>query len=95
MEDKFYVAYIFHRKRFKSFMDQMVLYSEDYYSFLEPINGIWYTTDTTNKDYVIRDSIKPIDVQDCALDYMYLTEANMSNAHDKPKSRKRNRRTTG
>lgn len=73
MENNFYVGKIYHRRKFKfPYIEKAVLYSCDSFYYLDLIEDKWYTTDTTKKDYVIKDSIVPTEIEDYKSDYLYL-----------------------
>ena len=77
MKDYFYVGDIFHRRKFKfSYIEKNVLYTSDDYNFFNLFSEKWYTTDSTQKDYVIKDSLIPTSIDEYNSDYQYLYEKN-------------------
>ena len=73
MENNFYVGDVFHRRRIKSsYVEKIVLYTDDALYYLDLISGNVYTTESSKKDYVIKDSLLPTDISDYNTDYMYL-----------------------
>ena len=83
MENNFYVGSVFHRRKFRfPYIEQVVLYSDDDYYYLDLLNEKWYSTCTSNKDYVIKGTVIPTDISDYKIDYNYLLE---KNRYNKPK----------
>ncbi len=77
MENNFYVGDIFHRRFFKfSYIERNVLYAYDEDNYFNLISEKWYTTDSNNKDYVIKDSLIPTDINEYNSNYQYLYEKN-------------------
>lgn len=74
MENNFYVGVINYGKRYskQKHIQNAVLYSEDGINYLELETGIWYTTDSSNRDYVDKGSILPTDINLYKVNYMYL-----------------------
>lgn len=74
MEDKYYACKVFHkRKNLKmAFEEKLVLYSNDNIHYIDLVNNKCYTTDINEKEYVIEDSIMPIDISEYNIDYRYL-----------------------
>lgn len=79
MENNFYVGCIFHRKKLRaSYVEQTVLYTEDDYEYLDLLKSKYYNINTKEKDYVIRDSLIPTDVDNYQINYKYLLEKHKS-----------------
>lgn len=74
MVNNFFVGNVVHGKRmFKpGYSEKLVLYSDDNINYLDLINGIYYTTNESNTDYVERDSIISTDISEYKEDYLYL-----------------------
>lgn len=74
MENNFYVGVVCHKKRlFKpAFSEKGVLYSDDNISYLDLINGVWYSTNENNKDFVDVNSLVITDISLYKEDYLYL-----------------------
>ena len=74
MENNFYVGDIYYSKRNKNVgcTEKSVLYSDDNFNYLELISGKWYTTNNDDKNYVIRDSVIPTDINQYRENYRYL-----------------------
>ncbi len=90
MENNFFVGNIYHRRKIKfSYIEQVVLYSEDYDYYFDLLGEKWYSTDTTKKDYVIKDSLVTTNIEDYKIDYLYLFEKNKTKIKIKNKSTKK------
>ena len=87
MENNFFVGDICHSKRNKSqtYIEKVVLYSNDNFNYLDPISGKWYTTNDNEKNYVISNSIIPTNINDYRENYIYL----LSKYTDKMTKKKR------
>ena len=73
MENKFYVGEIFHSKKIKpAYTEKNVLFTNDDTLYLDLINNRWYSSDNREKDYVIKESLIPTNINDYEIDYMYL-----------------------
>ena len=72
MENNFYVGEICYSKRKQNFTEKVVLYSCDNVNYLDLISGKWYTTDLSKRDYVIKESIIPTDINEYRENYRYL-----------------------
>lgn len=74
MENNFYVGIVYHGKKlFKpAYKEKLILYTEDMINYLDLLNGLWYSTDTSNKDYVEENSLIPTDISTYKIDYLYL-----------------------
>lgn len=78
MENKFYVGEIFHSKKIKpAYTEKNVLFTNDDTLYLDLINNRWYSSDNREKDYVIKESLIPTNVNDYEIDYMYLLKRNI------------------
>ena len=89
MKNNFFVGNIYHRRKIKfSYIEQVVLFSENYYYYLDLVSGKWYTTDTKNRNYVIKDSLVPTDINEYKIDYLYLLNK------DKQKTKTRRKSTS-
>lgn len=72
MENNFLVGDVYHSKRRNYKTEKIVLYSKDRVVYIDLLNEKEYTTDVNNKDYVIENSLLPIDIKDLKEDYDYL-----------------------
>ena len=72
MENSFYIGDIYYSKRKQCHTEKLVLYSSDNVNYLDLISGKWYTTDSKKKDYVIKESIVPTDINEYRENYIYL-----------------------
>ena len=59
MGNNFYVGEIFHSKKYTkpSRIEKAILYSEDSFIYIDLLNQKEYTTDNSNRDYVIKESL--------------------------------------
>lgn len=75
MGNNYYVGKIYHRRKIKqSYIEKTVLYTEDDFNYLDLIKGKYYNVDTKEKDYIIKDSLIPTEVEDYKINYKYLLE---------------------
>lgn len=73
MENNIYVGTIFHRRKIKNcYTEKVILYTDDGYNFLDLDHIRWYNTNITNKDYLIKDSLVPTEIEDFRNDYRYI-----------------------
>lgn len=74
MVNNFFVGVVHHGKRIfkQEYREKLVLYSEDNFNFLDLLNNNYYTTDDSDKDYVIKESLVATDVSEYREDYLYL-----------------------
>ena len=73
MENNYYVGTVYHQRSLgRSKREETVLYSDDYVLFYDLINESCYTTDYNKRDFVIKDSIIPTNVDEYRVDYPYL-----------------------
>lgn len=71
--NNFYLGSIFHRGKLgQTTTDNLVLYTENDYYYLDLIAGKWYTTSSKDNDYVIRESLREVDISEFRTDYNYL-----------------------
>lgn len=87
MEDNFYVGVVHHSRRMlkPEYKEKLVLYSNDSVNYLDLIGNNYYTTDTSNRDYVVRETLITTDVSLYREDYLYL----LSRYKDKGATKKR------
>lgn len=75
MENNFYVGDVCHKRLFGTVTtEKNVLYSDDNINYLELNTGIWYSTDSNEKDYVDESSIISTDISLFKEDYMLLLD---------------------
>lgn len=74
MEGNFYIGEICQKKRRKKtiYKEKMVLYTNNDIDYIDLINNVVYSTDSTFKYYVLKESLIPTNVVDHKVDYMYL-----------------------
>ena len=90
MEDNFYIGLVHHEKKFlkTKHREKVVLYSRDYINYIDLINNTVYSTDSTCKDYVVKESLVPTDISEHRIDYMYLlSKYNSGDNLEKKKTR--------
>lgn len=70
----FYIGIVHHKKRvLKSQYDEkIVLYTNDDINYVDLINNVVYSTDSYEKDYVVKASLIPTDISEHRIDYIYL-----------------------
>ena len=87
MVNRFYVGDIFHAKTItkEAYIEKNVLYKEDDNNYLDLINDVSYTTDSSKKSYVIEDSLLLMNPNDFKEDYNYL----LSRCNDIKKTKKK------
>lgn len=71
MENNFYVGDVYHSKK-KDKIEKTVLYSSDRVVYIDLLNEKEYTTDKSEKDYVIEESLILTDINNFREDYNYL-----------------------
>lgn len=72
MENNFYVGDVYHSKRRSTKIEKTVLYSNDKEVYIDLLNEKEYSIDQKEKDYVIEESLIPVDINDFKEDYNYL-----------------------
>jgi len=74
MENNFFVGDVIHSRRFgkQEYIEKCVLYSDDNFNYLDLVNGKWYSTDCSEKDYVLKETINSTDVSLYRENYQYL-----------------------
>ena len=74
MSNNFYVGIIYHSKKiFKpEYKEKTVLYTENNINYIDLKNKLIYTTDTSQKDYVIKESLISTNPLEYKEDYIYL-----------------------
>ena len=71
--NNFYLGSVFHRGKLRQItIDNLVLYTENDYYYLDLIEGKWYTTSSKDNDYVIKESLREVDISEFRTDYNYL-----------------------
>lgn len=87
MENNFYVGVVHYGKRLLKgeYTEKLVLYSEDNINYLDLKNDRYYTTDTSSKDYVMRESLISTDISQYRDDYLYLLSKYKENSSIKMK----------
>ncbi len=77
MKNNFYVGQIFHRRFIKPcYIEKSLLYTSDEYNYFDLVREKWYTTNTSEKDYVIKDSLVATDINEYNNNYQYLYKKN-------------------
>lgn len=74
MVNNFFIGEVYHaKKRTKpAYREKTVLYSTDNITYIDLLNDMEYTTDNSDKNYVIEESIFPADINGYRTDYYYL-----------------------
>ena len=74
MENKFFIGIVLHKKKFlkSQYTEKVVLFSNDDINYIDLLNGFVYTTDTSNRNYVVKESLIATDIYEHRIDYMYL-----------------------
>lgn len=87
MENKFFIGIVLHKKKFlkSQYTEKVVLFSNDDINYIDLLNDLVYTTDISNRDYVVKESLIPTDIYEHRIDYMYL----LSQYHSKIMTRKK------
>ena len=68
---------IFHRRFIKPcYIEKSLLYTSDEYNYFDLVREKWYTTNTSEKDYVIKDSLVATDINEYNNNYQYLYKKN-------------------
>lgn len=90
MENNFFVGVVVHKNKRGNnlYSEKVVLYTSDNIYYTELINDITYTTNSSNKDYVIFDSLVPTSSDEFRIDYEYLLGKHNDIKEDKVKRRK-------
>ena len=77
MKNNFYVGQIFHSWFIKPcYIEKSLLYTSDEYNYFDLVREKWYTTNTSEKDYVIKDSLVATDINEYNNNYQYLYKKN-------------------
>ena len=92
MEDRFYIGTICHKKRFikSQYKEKVVLYTNNDIDYVDLINNLVYSTDSSDKCYVLRVSLIPTDIFEHRIDYMYLLSKYNSKAITRKKEKNYN-----
>lgn len=95
MENNFYVGIICHFKKISkySWHEKVILYSEDNLKYIDLINFRSYCTEENiarREDYVVKDSLLPVDITDYNIDYIYLLNKYKQNGITKKYTKKNN-----
>lgn len=70
MENNYYIGKIYHRRKIRQIkIDQTILYTEDNYHYLDLINKKMYDIDNRKKDYIIKESLKEIDINEFKIEH--------------------------
>lgn len=87
MKNNFYIGIVCHKKKLikSEYNEKLVLYSNDNFNYIDLINGVVYTIDNSNKDYVIEHTLIPTDISEHRIDYIYLLSKYNSNKYVKRK----------
>lgn len=73
MENNIYFGTIFHKRKFKNnYLEKAILYTDDEINYLDLDHIRWYDTNTSNRDYLIKDSLVPTKLEDYRKDYGYI-----------------------
>lgn len=83
----FYIGIVHHKKRvLKSQYDEkIVLYTNNDIDYIDLINNVVYSTDCSEKDYVVKESLILTDISEHRIDYIYL----LNQYDSKAKTRKK------
>ncbi|MBQ8193027.1 MAG: hypothetical protein IJZ46_03040 [Bacilli bacterium] len=81
MENNFYLGVVMHSKKrsCNNYTEKVVLYSDDNIFYIDLVNGNIYSTDVTNKDYVLIDTLVSTDIKEYKTDYLFLLNKFKSN----------------
>ena len=91
MENNFFVGIVNHSKKVRrdAFCEKMILYKENSSCYVDLLNDITYSTDSSLKDYVEVDTLVPTDVSEYKTDYFYLLSRHNNVHKDNVKKKKK------
>lgn len=74
MEGNFYIGIVCHKKRGLKcqYEEKIVLYTNNDIDYIDLINNVVYSTDSSDKHYVVKESLIPTNLFEHRIDYMYL-----------------------